>query len=146
MESFWGFVRDFAAASARSTWADLGTNGLGWIVGFGNPALVTILKATHAPKGQKIANVLSQWKTELRHVAVVYVAIGAMVFSVEMIWRQPQRIRTDAAAIAGPSPHEMLLSPPELPVPAPPRLPKPQLPTFSRAARNCLATARRQLT
>jgi hypothetical protein len=100
--SSWVFLWNLAYIAAKAAWANMGTNGLGWITAVSGPSLAAFLRASRAPKGSKWAAVRSQWIGELRDGAFVSISIWLIICLAEALWLQPKRIWTDAASISAP--------------------------------------------
>jgi hypothetical protein len=76
---------------------DLGTNPVGWIVIFGAPSGVAMLRANRAEKGSRLASIASQWRSEIRDVFIVYLGISIAVFIYEIGWNIPRNIYQEAS-------------------------------------------------
>jgi hypothetical protein len=102
MADFLRFVWEYILNCASSSLSDLGTSGLGWIAGIAVPVIVAVTKARRAPSGSRWSSVTSQWRSEVRYVFWVYLAIFTLVFLWEAAWR-PSRTFAEAGSTAAPS-------------------------------------------
>lgn len=97
------FGFDLAWAAASAAFSDLGTNGLGWMVALVIPFLVVLLKIRSKPSGSKWAFICSQWRTELRDAALVFIAVWFFIAAWEGLWGLPRKIWSQAGKVEGPS-------------------------------------------
>jgi hypothetical protein len=113
------FAFSLVLEAGQAAFSDLGTTGLGWIVGLGTPFLVVLMKMRSSAPGNRVSFVGSQWKTGLRDIAIVVVGIWLVIALWEGAWNIPRRIwkQTDAVQL----PSCLWCDPPKVPVIEPPK-------------------------
>jgi hypothetical protein len=120
------FGADIGWSAFKSIFGDFGTNTLGWILIFGGPICIALLRARRVPWGERWAAVRSQYRSEIKDVLAFWVFLSIVVFLYEAAWNIPHRINQNAANV---SPLAMRV----WPVPDPPlfemksRVPTPQV-------------------
>jgi hypothetical protein len=107
-----GFLWDLFWSACKSSWSDMGTNGLGWVLLFVVPSGVVAVQARRAPWGSKWSTVRDKWKSELRDVFLVTFVVGLVVVGWEFFWNQPRSIRKQFETQKAPP---LLYSPPTAP-------------------------------
>ncbi len=111
----YNFAWNLVATSAANAWADIGTNGLGWLIAVFSPFVAVAMKLRGAPKGQKLSFIRSKWGSELRDTFLICIVIWMGIFCWELCWNVPRQILKDYAAITPPS--LRFLAPPVPPIP-----------------------------
>jgi hypothetical protein len=89
---FIGFVFRLVLEAGRAAISDLGTTGLGWLVGLCIPFLAVLMKMRNSTPGTRWAFMCSHWKSELRDAAIVFVGVWLVIGLWEGIWNIPRKI------------------------------------------------------
>jgi hypothetical protein len=93
------FLWQLMLGAGREVLADWGTSPLGWLLIFVIPVGVLAVKALRAEKGKVRAEVLENWREEIRDVFVVTLACSALIFSYELFREEPVKIWREADGI-----------------------------------------------
>jgi hypothetical protein len=88
--------------AGRETLVDWGTSPLGWMLLFVIPTGVLAVKAGRADKGKRWIKFWENCDKDVRDVFLVSLACTLFIFSYELFWKQPARIRMEALEIQPP--------------------------------------------
>jgi hypothetical protein len=95
--------REILWTSFKAIFGDFGTNPLGWILIFSGPVAIAFIKSRRASKGERLALVRSQWKTEIRDILLFWACMSLLVFLYEAVWNIPRKIWESAESVGSPA-------------------------------------------